>query len=502
MEIKVVARDSGSPLPHPYAYQIGSNTIGPLLGCREGLWVYDFRNRVVLMAGEVGAFLEQSHIVLEKLQDPAFVAQVDRESRRTVRALEEYAAGLSKRDFARASGEELASALEKLIGIWTDMDRWGHIVNASDFEHFLLTATINKMLEARIREGGLKLNVSEAFVTLTTPLEKSLLQQQEEDFFKLLSTVQANSRMAVLFQQSEEEVLRGLEKFPALREAIERHVREYDWLEFHYDGPKLYDKRYYTDLLASEVRQGVNGAQKLEELAEKRREIEKQQRELTGKLKLTPQDQQWIRAAKLFAFLKLMRKDIVFKASARSDPLFVEIAKRLGLDRYQVRHLAPEEIREGLLKGTPLAKLAEERVRYCVMVAENGKVRLLTGKEAEEYSKQLVEEKPPETSELKGQPARPGQATGVVRIITAAEDMPKMRAGDILVSHATNPDLVPAMKKAAAILTDEGGITCHAAIVSRELGIPCVVGLRTVTRWVKDGDKVEVDATNGIVRKQ
>lgn len=82
-----------------------------------------------------------------------------------------------------------------------------------------------------------------------------------------------------------------------------------------------------------------------------------------------------------------------------------------------------------------------------------------------------------------------------------AKDMPKMRPGDILVSIATDPDIVPAMKKASAIVTEQGGITSHAAIVSRELGIPCVIGTKIATRVLKDGDKVVVDATRGIVKK-
>ena len=79
--------------------------------------------------------------------------------------------------------------------------------------------------------------------------------------------------------------------------------------------------------------------------------------------------------------------------------------------------------------------------------------------------------------------------------------MEKMEYGDILVAIATTPAIVPAMKKAAAIVTDEGGLTCHASIVSRELEIPCVVGTRVVTKTVKDGDLVEVDATKGIVKR-
>lgn len=72
--------------------------------------------------------------------------------------------------------------------------------------------------------------------------------------------------------------------------------------------------------------------------------------------------------------------------------------------------------------------------------------------------------------------------------------------GEILVAISTNPDIIPLMKKAGAIVTDEGGIMCHASIISRELKIPCIVGTKNATRALKDGDMVEVDANTGIIK--
>lgn len=87
------------------------------------------------------------------------------------------------------------------------------------------------------------------------------------------------------------------------------------------------------------------------------------------------------------------------------------------------------------------------------------------------------------------------------RLVSKHAEIAKMQRGDVLVSIATTPDLVTAMWKAGAIVMDLGGLTCHAAIVSRELGIPCVVGTRVATKVFKDGDVVEVSADNGLVRK-
>ena len=95
--------------------------------------------------------------------------------------------------------------------------------------------------------------------------------------------------------------------------------------------------------------------------------------------------------------------------------------------------------------------------------------------------------------------AAPGAASGPVRIIASLAEADRLGEGDVLVAHMTAPDWVPLMRRAAAIVTDSGGMTCHAAIVSRELGIPCVVGTGQATSKLRDGELVTVDATHGAV---
>ncbi len=102
---------------------------------------------------------------------------------------------------------------------------------------------------------------------------------------------------------------------------------------------------------------------------------------------------------------------------------------------------------------------------------------------------------------LQGAPASPAIGTGKVTIIKNKNELSKIQRGDVLVTEMTNPDFVPAMKKAIAIVTDRGGRTSHAAIVSRELGIACVVGTENATTKLKDGMVVTVDGAKGIVTK-
>ena len=100
---------------------------------------------------------------------------------------------------------------------------------------------------------------------------------------------------------------------------------------------------------------------------------------------------------------------------------------------------------------------------------------------------------------VRGLGAAPGSGSGQARLLSSLDDAARLGQGDVLVTHMTSPDWVPLMRKAAAIVTDSGGMTCHAAIVSRELGIPCVVGTGDATHKLREGEMVTVDATRGVV---
>jgi len=175
--------------------------------------------------------------------------------------------------------------------------------------------------------------------------------------------------------------------------------------------------------------------------------------------------------------------------------------------------LSPEKAKERVLSDeeverlVTLGELIEEhygKPQDVEWAAENGKFYIVqsrpittikeTTKEAEERQ-ELVEGR----ILLKGLAASPGIATGRVKVIFSEKEISKVEEGDILVTTMTTPDMVPAMKRAAAIVTDEGGMTCHAAIVSRELGVPAVVGTKQATKILKDGMLVTVDGEKGII---
>jgi len=187
-----------------------------------------------------------------------------------------------------------------------------------------------------------------------------------------------------------------------------------------------------------------------------------------------------------------------------ADKLFREIAKRMKFTVKEVKNCTFKEIKEFLIKDTiPNKEEIRKRVKYFKFICHDKFYEIRTS--PDKADKEMVDFR--KIKKLKGQSAFSGKVSGRVRLVThllgksLAEEMKKMKKGDILVSVSTSPDLMPIIKKAGAIVVNQGGLLSHAAIISREFRIPCVVGTKIATKVLKDGDLVEVDANEGVVRK-
>lgn len=197
------------------------------------------------------------------------------------------------------------------------------------------------------------------------------------------------------------------------------------------------------------------------------------------------------------------RKDPIAQAQALLFQVGQELLLRADLDGLLALYLLPPELEKGVswLKKNrlDLVKRPSGMVAYYdsqgnLGVALNDVEKAKKAINGEAFKK----EKNPEV--IKGQIGAKGLARGKVKIIKDAQFAKGFSVGDILVTGMTRPEFVPLMKKAAAIITDEGGITCHAAIVSREMKKPCIIGTKIATKVLYDGDLVEVDANKGIIK--
>jgi phosphohistidine swiveling domain-containing protein len=184
--------------------------------------------------------------------------------------------------------------------------------------------------------------------------------------------------------------------------------------------------------------------------------------------------------------------------------LLKEVARRRQLkDHKLLFNLQKEEIFKiikGKLDISP--QNLTKRKKYLVLVTP--KINLvITGPAVSQYYQKIIKKTVIQTNKkiISGQIAYPGKVVARARVIITKKELALFKKGEILVTISSNPELMPAIIKAKAIIADEGGSTCHAAVISRELKIPCIVGTKTATKNFKTGDKLEVDANLGTIKK-
>lgn len=197
----------------------------------------------------------------------------------------------------------------------------------------------------------------------------------------------------------------------------------------------------------------------------------------------------------IFAELHDLRKELQMKSSYAFHKMLHVISKENNISVEDLDWLMPEELFN--LDKVNLSIINERKI--CMFFEVDDKINIYYENQAKIKGNELLDVKLSDF--VKGRCAFPGKVNGIARVCKGVQEAAKIKKGEILITGMTMPDYVPYMKKASAIVTNEGGLTCHAAIISRELQIPCVVGTVHATEIFKTGDFIEVDAGKGIVRK-
>jgi len=274
---------------------------------------------------------------------------------------------------------------------------------------------------------------------------------------------------------------------------VDDFVRAYHWFPYEYIGPKIYDKETVLDLISS-----------LPPKTDKNESVDSKE-DVIKKFQLTEDIVILYRILNILTLLQDDRKRFNSQVCYFVNEIILrDLGDILGIDLHLSRFVDEQVLIRYVKDQTyPIKEELLTRSKLFVVKQENGSQEYFVGQEAAGYLQQnSINWKIADTNikSIKGDIAFAGKVRGVVRIIKNSGNVNVFNRGDILVSHMTTPDFIHLMKKAGAIITDEGGITCHAAIVSRELKKPCIIGTKIATQVFKDGDMVEVDAENGIVK--
>jgi phosphohistidine swiveling domain-containing protein len=210
----------------------------------------------------------------------------------------------------------------------------------------------------------------------------------------------------------------------------------------------------------------------------------------------------------LYNLIKYFRQARIYSEPVYSDTesffrkLAKAIARKEKYDADLLTCLLPKEMENYLEKGSlPASNVLKRRYLNSALYFKKGNLNLITGNQVDIIENLISKNNKQEKGVVKGVTAYPGKAIGVARIVLNPWKGKNFKTGDILITGMTRPEFFSIINKASAIITDVGGALCHASITSRELKIPCIVGTGNVTKLLKDGDLVEVDANKGIVRK-
>lgn len=419
---------------------------------------------------------------------------VQRTNRRIVELFSElvyFCADFQYIKFKDKTNDELIYYLEEFT------DRFQKALGMYSFPAFT-EKVITQLLKNGIQELNPELDnllLQEYLQVLALPLKLSDYKHEHHDFLRIVTLIQGKGLGDVFKNPVEEIKDQLLRYYPNIDKELDDHVEKFCYLQVHhaYNPPT-------KDHLIQHLKEGMpkDWSSTLKEAEDYLEQTRKAKEGILSKIQVHEEICHYIAYLEELSYINDVRKLGHSQAHYLSHPLFKEIARRLNLSHVEVKYLLLPEVLEALQGEKVNVELIKERMKFHVL--HIGK-KLLTGEKAKYFIDQEIPRENKEIKEFKGQVASPGMAKGRVKLILKDHEISKVEEGDILVTSMTNPDMVLGMQKAAAIVTNEGGLLCHAAIISRELKKPCVIGTGIATDVLVDGELVEVDAMRGVVRK-
>lgn len=309
------------------------------------------------------------------------------------------------------------------------------------------------------------------------------------------------------YQRAELDLLK-LKKFSKkpklLNQKLVLHQKKYFWILNSYHHTQVLEKDYFKKELAGYSFKKAQA--EIKELESHSKRVKKEKGQIIKKYQLKPEIRKIADRLAFSIWWQDLRKYYIFLANHQIDLFLTEFSRRFEINFENIHYYNVYEIVK-LVKTEQKVKTAEIKRRQLNLVVyyseRFNKLEYISGPRAKKVSNRYTAIKvDKKIKEFKGLVVSRGKLIKAkVRILTSVAHFNQMKKGEVLVAAMTSPDYIVVIKKASAIITDEGGMTSHAAIVSRELKIPCIVGTRIATKALKDGDLVEVNTTSGVIKK-
>jgi len=348
--------------------------------------------------------------------------------------------------------------------------------------------------------------ISEYFTVLTQPEKLSFISRERLSFLGLCLLVQANKKKLKLLNEkvkiSKIKILS-----PFFYNKLLFHQKNFYWVKTNYFNtePTLISK--FFALLKEEIKNKTEKEiqEECQSLKDYTKDILKRKKEILRKIKISFQLRKKIEALSFFSLCFDERKEMALRGSYYAVKLLKELASRVGMNYLILDYALPGEMAKIISEGREKwFKILTQRQRKFVFVYRHkAKPQIYVGKATEDLWKILFEEEKTKVKMIEGITASRGgenYVEGKVRIVLDPFKDPFQR-GEVLVTTMTRPDFLLLVQKAKAVVTDEGGMTCHAAIICRELNVPCIVGTRKATKVLENGDQIVLRLNHGRVEK-
>lgn len=291
-----------------------------------------------------------------------------------------------------------------------------------------------------------------------------------------------------------------LSKGKNINEKLKELEHNFHWIQNNYHNVHYVTEKEFNEKVKKIIAEHSDIEFLLKEKEEHLTKIKIEREEVVNSLGLSDHTRNVLKIARLFTKWKDVRKSGVYIGMYYFDLFLEEVAKRTDYNKEELTFAVFNEI-QGILNGDNIHEELAKRKKQCFFAVTTEGYFICGEKDAEKYFALTKQASNQNITELRGVVACTGYACGRVRIIRKTSEMKDFQTGEILVTNQTTPEFVPIIKKAAAIITEQGGITSHAAIVSRELKVPCIIGTKIATTALMNGENVEVDANNGIIRR-
>jgi phosphohistidine swiveling domain-containing protein len=457
------------------------NGWGDYAGFYYRFYVFEIRNgylKVLYFADEQTALRNHYFSLLEK--DAHFLEKHYVDWSESCRPLE-----VSITDLEQALKENNFSQILKNYKAFAEAYLFEYSLSAPVQEAFGFQPElwINPEIEAYCEKHGLDLQST--FTLLTSPIVLSFIAEEELELLKL-----ALWKKPAQDNQDAEYRIR-----------LAAHQKKWFWLRNNYLTIETQSESFFDERMAAFEKRDIEHLQ--DEITRIENSPKKKQEEKEQLLALhTPSDKLglYIRINEKFAEMQDVRKAFVLRANHYHKLFLQRVSEELFVPLEELWFYAYQEVLEAIEQKHFLPSVVVEKRRQAMFIGKSKDEQvILAGEEASVLIDRLEKVRTQET-DIRGLVAYKGKVTGVVKIVLRVEDLSKVEVGDVMVSSMTRPEMTGAMQRAAAFVTDEGGITCHAAIIARELKKPCIIGTKVATKLLKDGDLVEVDANAGIVR--